>query len=112
MVQRTKLWLAFFYVMVYSVVTVIGKFKFLKLTNNYKRIIYSGIVVGAIMTTGSNGDSLAVPNVVLQGFATGTLLYVIFFEILSKDRSGMVPYLSVLIGCVFMGLVQFIGENS
>lgn len=62
------------------------------------------------MTTGSNGDSLAVPNVILQGFATGTLLYVIFFEILSKDRSGMIPYLSVLIGFVLMSVIQYIGE--
>lgn len=62
------------------------------------------------MTNGSNGDSLAVPNVILQGFATGTLLYVIFFEILSKDRSGVIPYCSVLIGCVFMGIIQYIGE--
>ena len=63
------------------------------------------------MTTGSNGDSLAVINVVMQGFATGTLLYVIFFEILSKDRSGMVPYLSVVGGSLLMAGMQYIGEH-
>lgn len=62
------------------------------------------------MTTGSNGDNLAVPNVVLQGFATGTLLYVIFFEVLSKDRSGMIPYLSVSGGFLFMAILQYVGE--
>jgi solute carrier family 39 (zinc transporter), member 1/2/3 len=64
------------------------------------------------MTSGSNGDSLAVINVVMQGFATGTLLYVIFFEILSKDRNGMVPYISVLGGTLLMALMQYIGEYT
>lgn len=63
------------------------------------------------MTTGSNGEELAVINVVMQGFATGTLLYVIFFEILSKDRSGMIPYLSVLSGVVLMAGMQYIGKH-
>jgi zinc transporter 1/2/3 len=64
------------------------------------------------MTTGSNGENLAVPNVILQGFATGTLLYVIFFEVLSKDRSGMLPYLSVFGGFLFMAILQYVGECS
>lgn len=30
-----------------------------------------GIAIGAILTTGSNGDNLQVPNAILQGLATG-----------------------------------------
>lgn len=90
MVQRTKLWLAFVYVFVYSFVSAFG------------------ILIGGILTTGSMGDRLQVPNVILQGFATGTLLYVIFFEVLSKDRSGMLPYLSVFSGFMIMFGLQYI----
>lgn len=90
MVQKTKVWLAFIYVFVYSIVSALG------------------ILVGAILTTGSYGEKLQVPNIVLQGLATGTLLYVIFFEVLSKDRSGMIPYLSIFFGFSIMLGLQYI----
>lgn len=90
MVQRTKLWLAFLYVFVYSIVSALG------------------IVVGAALTSATWGDSLQVVNVILQGFATGTLLYVIFFEVLSKDRSGLIPYLSIFFGFLIMFGLQYI----
>ncbi|XP_050315100.1 zinc transporter ZIP1-like isoform X2 [Anthonomus grandis grandis] len=42
-------------------------------------------------------------SVFLQGLATGTLLYVVFFEILQNERkSGLRQYLSVLVGFVCM----------
>lgn len=44
------------------------------------------------------------------GLATGTLLYVIFFEVLSKDRSGLVQYVAVLVGFLIMLGLQFIGK--
>ena len=72
--------------------------------------ILLGIFVGAILTSGSNSEYLEVPNVILQGLATGTLLYVIFFEVLSKDRSGILPYISVFFGFFFMTLLQYFGE--
>jgi zinc transporter 1/2/3 len=90
MVQKTKVWLAFIYVFVYSIVSALG------------------ILVGAVLTTGSYGETLQVPNIILQGLATGTLLYVIFFEVLSKDRSGMIPYLSIFIGFSIMLGLQYI----
>jgi solute carrier family 39 (zinc transporter), member 1/2/3 len=65
--------------------------------------------VGAILTSGSRGDSLRVPNVILQGFATGTLVFVIFCEVL-KDRSGLIPFVSVLGGFLIMFGLQYIGE--
>jgi len=35
---------------------------------------------------------------------------VIFFEVLSKDRTGFIPYLSVLGGFLLMFGLQYIGE--
>jgi solute carrier family 39 (zinc transporter), member 1/2/3 len=72
----------------------------------------SGIGIGALLTSGPNADNLQVPNVILQGLATGTLLYVIFFEVLSKDRSGLLPFLSVLGGFLIMFGLQYIGESN
>ncbi|CAG9805462.1 unnamed protein product [Chironomus riparius] len=94
MVQKTKVWLAFIYVFVYSIVSALG------------------ILVGAILTTGSYGETLQVPNIILQGLATGTLLYVIFFEVLSKDRSGMIPYLSIFVGFSIMLGLQYIAAMT
>lgn len=136
MVQRTQLWLAFVYVLIYSAVSAIGKhdeihskkmnFKAKIFKNFVENFIISqrkffskmqiffliGIAIGALLTTGSNADTLQVPNVILQGLATGTLLYVIFFEVLSKDRSGLLPYLSVFGGFLIMFGLQYIGEHS
>lgn len=79
---------------------------------NFDNEIYLGIAIGALLTSGSNADTLQVPNVILQGLATGTLLYVIFFEVLSKDRSGLLPYLAVFVGFLIMFGLQYIGELS
>lgn len=49
MVQRTRVWLAFIYIVIYSAVSAIG------------------IGIGAILVNFENGDSLEVPNVIMQG---------------------------------------------
>lgn len=72
--------------------------------------IKTGIAIGTVLTSGANADNLQVPNIILQGLATGTLLYVIFFEVLSKDRSGLVPYFSVCCGFLLMFFLQYIGK--
>ncbi|CAO1406266.1 unnamed protein product [Diamesa tonsa] len=92
MIQKTRVWLAFCYIVVYSIVSAIG------------------IGVGILLSLGNNADSMEVPSVVLQGLATGTLLYVVFFEVLSKDRSGLIPYCAVLFGFLLMFALQFIGK--
>ncbi|CAO1414091.1 unnamed protein product [Diamesa serratosioi] len=92
MIQKTRVWLAFCYIVVYSIVSAIG------------------IGVGILLGLGDNADSMQVPSVVLQGLATGTLLYVVFFEVLSKDRSGLIPYCAVLFGFLLMFGLQFIGK--
>lgn len=69
---------------------------------------------------GDNGTSPNIVAVVLQGLATGTLLYVVFFEILIKSRttstsnkknvySGILQYISVLVGFFIMLGMQFLG---
>lgn len=70
----------------------------------------SGIGVGILLSFGNNADSMEVPSVVLQGIATGTLMYVVFFEVLSKDRSGLIQYSAVLFGFLLMFGLQFIGK--
>lgn len=62
------------------------------------------------MTSLENIEGLEVANIVLQGIATGTLLYVVFFEILSKDKSGLFSYASVLFGFSLMSALQFLGK--
>ena len=57
--------------------------------------------------------------IVLQGIATGSLLYVVFFEILEKERQKAVPGLlqviSMSLGFIFMvllGLAEVRGEGA
>ena len=51
----------------------------------------------------------------LQGLATGTLLYVVFFEILERQRacghSGLRQYIAVLLGFLVMLGLAFLGES-
>lgn len=46
----------------------------------------------------------------LQGLASGTLLYVVFFEILQEHRSGLKQYLSILVGFVVMFGLQLLSK--
>jgi len=50
---------------------------------------------------------------ILQGLATGTLLYVVFFEVIEKERqkgtSGLVQVSFLLLGCLVMLLMEYIG---
>lgn len=88
-VARTQFWLAIAYIFIYSVVSPLG------------------IAIGILLSNGSNADDMQVVSVILQGLASGTLLYVIFFEVLSKDRSGLWQYLAVFIGFFFMFGIKF-----
>lgn len=61
-----------------------------------------GIGIGLILTNeGESPTTLA--SVFLQGLASGTLLYVIFFEILQSDKKhGLKQYCAILSGFVIM----------
>lgn len=61
-----------------------------------------GIGIGIIVTNVEE-NSTALVSVILQGLATGTLLYVVFFEILQADqKSGLKQYCSIFVGFVIM----------
>ncbi|PSN46581.1 hypothetical protein C0J52_13848 [Blattella germanica] len=70
-----------------------------------------GIGVGLALSD-DTGDSVqgGVANAILQGMATGTLLYVVFFEVLQKERankeSGLKQLLAIMVGfCVMFALL-------
>ncbi|KAL3270485.1 hypothetical protein HHI36_021028 [Cryptolaemus montrouzieri] len=63
-----------------------------------------GIAIG-IAISSEGAASSEIPSVVMQGFATGTLVYVIFFEILKKsemDEHGLMKYVAVVVGFLVM----------
>lgn len=69
-----------------------------------------GIGLGLIVTSESE-DSADLLSVILQGLASGTLLYVVFFEILSAERkSGLRHFLCVLFGFLIMLGIRYL-EN-
>lgn len=66
-----------------------------------------GISVGLFFTV-SEGD-MGTASVILQGIATGTLLYVVFFEVLKKDpgkQRTTSHMFAVLIGFAVMAVLQ------
>lgn len=69
-----------------------------------------GIGIG-IGISGNESEATEIASTFLQGLATGTLLYVVFFEILQKDRKGgLKQYLSVLVGFLVMLGLTFLGK--
>lgn len=71
-----------------------------------------GILVGILVTSEESGDELTegMVSFVLQGLACGTLLYVVFFEILSKQHSGLSAFVAMLCGFLVMFGLQMIGK--
>jgi zinc transporter 1/2/3 len=80
--SRTKLSVSLVYISTFALVSAIG----------------IGIGIGL-----SGGDAHGgVPNAIMQGIATGTLLYVVFFEVLQREHnsreSGLLRLLAILVG--------------
>ncbi|XP_025199352.1 zinc transporter ZIP3-like [Melanaphis sacchari] len=77
----------------------------------------AGITIGMVLVRFGNGSSVdrgpGLVAVVLQGLAAGTLMYVVFFEVLARYRqSGFLHLLSIILGfCVMLGL-QMITRHS
>lgn len=94
MVHQTKNWLVIIYIFVYAIVSPLG------------------IAIGIWLSNADDSDAISVASVILQGLASGTLLYVIFFEILSKHKDGIVQYLAVVVGFFLMFGLKFIGKRS
>lgn len=64
-----------------------------------------GIGLGIILTGGS-GAATDIASVILQGLASGTLLYVVFFEILQGDRKhGLRQWSAVVVGFAIMFVI-------
>jgi len=69
-----------------------------------------GVGVGMALTDPSQEGELTITAlIVLQGLATGSLLYVVFFEILEKERQKTVPGVlqvcAMTLGFIFMVLL-------
>lgn len=85
--SRTKTWLSIVYITTFAIVSPIG------------------IGIGLILVGGQGATAAGTYSVVLQGLASGTLLYVIFFEIWKSDRTGILQYFAAVIGfCLMFGL--------
>lgn len=96
--SRTKIPLVILYICTFAVVTPIG--------------ISSGILLLLNGDASEPGGTLV--TVILQGIASGTLLYVTFFEILQKEKanakSGILQLLAIMAGFGFMLALQFLSE--
>lgn len=93
-VNKTKTWLAIVYILIYSVVSALG------------------IAIGTILVNGTNSDDMETVSAIMQGLAAGTLLYVVFFEILCKDKTGLKQFAAVLIGFIFIFVLQILSKSS
>ncbi|GLV32279.1 Zinc/iron regulated transporter-related protein 89B [Carabus blaptoides fortunei] len=73
-------------------------------------LISNGTKTVLIVVSSAN---IEVSSVFLQGLASGTLLYVVFFEILQKERTeGLQQYLSILVGFLIMFGLTFISSKN
>jgi len=78
-----------------------------------------GVGVGMALTSPDQEHVDNTALIVLQGIATGSLLYVVFFEILEKERQKAVPGLlqviAMSLGFIFMvllGLAEVRGDEE
>ncbi|XP_034834125.1 zinc transporter ZIP1-like [Maniola hyperantus] len=91
---RTKTWLTVVYIVVYAIVSPLG------------------IAIGILLVGGEGATAAGVYSVVLQGLASGTLLYVIFFEIWKNDREGILQYIAAVAGFGLMFGLQVLTGHS
>lgn len=89
---RTKPWLSFIYTLTFAAVSPIG------------------IGIGLALVGGDGASASGLTSVILQGLASGTLLYVVFFEILQRERAGFLQWGMAIIGFFVMFGLQFIGN--
>ncbi|KAH8272865.1 hypothetical protein KR018_006163, partial [Drosophila ironensis] len=92
LVARTRASLAIVYLVTFSIVTPIG----------------IGVGLGISHQVAAGHPSL--PSGILQGIACGTLLYVVFFEILTENHGGWQPLVSTLVGFALMLGLQILCE--
>ncbi|XP_030078945.1 zinc transporter ZIP1-like [Drosophila hydei] len=94
LVARTRASLAIIYLVTFSIVTPIG------------------IGIGIGISQQANANQPSVPSGILQGIASGTLLYVVFFEILTQNHAGWRAYLAALVGFALMFGLQILSDEA
>lgn len=90
--NRTKTWLSILYSTTFAIVSPMG------------------IGIGILLVGGQGATAAGAYSVILQGLASGTLLYVIFFEIWKGDRTGMLQYIASVVGFMVMFGLQLLSE--
>ncbi|KAL1139501.1 hypothetical protein AAG570_006484 [Ranatra chinensis] len=94
----TKVLLIFIYVATFAAVTPLG----------------IGLGLGMSLEGGGAPGGLPVASVVLQGMAAGTLLYVVFFEVLQREkgghRHGIARLVAIIVGFLVMLALQILCE--
>lgn len=111
MVHKTKPWLVIVYIFVYAIVSPIGIGRVENQIYRRHNIEFLDLGIG-IGVSNSDSDGIIVASVLLQGLASGTLLYVIFFEILSKHKDGFIQYVAVVVGFFLMFGLKFISNAN
>ncbi|XP_018310907.1 zinc transporter ZIP1 isoform X2 [Mycetomoellerius zeteki] len=90
-------------------------------TRPYLSVIYTcafavvsplGIGIGMALVGGGSAATSGPLAVILQGLASGTLLFVVFFEILQEHRTGLRQYFSILFGFLVMFCLQILTAHS
>ncbi|XP_063987732.1 uncharacterized protein LOC135167932 isoform X1 [Diachasmimorpha longicaudata] len=76
-----------------------------------------GIIIGVALGYFKNdSDNLGPIPTILQGMAAGTLLYVVFFEVLAReranDKSGLLQLLAIIIGFMLMLGLQLLTSHA
>ncbi|CAH0690131.1 unnamed protein product [Spodoptera exigua] len=91
---RTKTWLMIVYITTFAIVSPLG------------------IGIGLLLVGGQGATAAGISSVVLQGLASGTLLYVIFFEIWKGDRTGILQFFASVVGFFIMFGLQLLTGHS
>ncbi|XP_016991592.1 zinc transporter ZIP1 [Drosophila rhopaloa] len=94
LVARTRSSLAIVYLVTFSIVTPIG----------------IGVGLGISQQVAAGQPSL--PSGILQGIACGTLLYVVFFEILTESHAGWRALIAAVAGFSLMFGLQILSDEA
>ncbi|XP_014210977.1 protein zntC isoform X1 [Copidosoma floridanum] len=90
------------YLSVFSMVTPLG--------------IAIGLGLGQFRDVGAGDETLGPVSTILQGMAAGTLLYVVFFEVLAReranDKSGLLQLAAIFVGFMLMLGLQLVTAHS
>ena len=74
----------------------------------------AGIAIGIIITENEGSSISTVASATLEGIAGGTIIYVVMFEILNRERAkdipGLLQFVAIIVGFVIMMLIQIFGN--